>query len=183
MKLATNFARPRWPIAQVLLGLALFVLIAAIAIAVAALVDAHSRKDETARERVRLERWREQIAATPTIALPADAAIRTLKTRVEQLNRLHVSPGKPLPELLQHLENALPDPVYLVHLAYRDGGEIQMIAESSGADTLTAFLVKLQQDAAFAEAMLTRQSQRTTNGQRRIQFEIRLREAGTGEGS
>ena len=177
MKLATNFARPRLPIAQVLVGLSALVLMASLVVVVTVLVDAHTRRDDAARERVRMEHLRQQAASVPAVALPPLAAVSALRARVAQLNRLSTRQGQTLPELLQRLEKSLPDAAYLVHLAYKTNGEIQLVAESAGAEALTAFLVKLQQDAAFAEAMLTRQSQRTTNGQRRIQFDIRLRQA------
>ena len=177
MKLATNFARPRLPVAQVLVGLSMLVLFASLLIVAIVSVDAHTRRDDTVRERVRLERLQQQAGSAPAVALPPPADVAALRARVAQLNRLSTRQGKSLPELLQRLENSLPDAAYLVHLGYKANGEIQLVAESAGAEALTAFLVKLQQDAAFAEAMLTRQSQRTANGQRRIQFVIRLREA------
>lgn len=177
MKLATNFARPRLPAAQMIIALSALILLLAITVSIAALVDSGTRRDDTARERVRLARAQQQAASAPTVSPPPAAAVFALKARVAQLNRLSPVKAQTVPELLQRLEKSLPDAAYLVHLAYKANGEIQLIAESTGAEALTAFLVKLQQDTAFTEAMLTRQSQRTTNGQRRIQFDIRLREA------
>lgn len=177
MKLTTNFARPQLPLAQIVLAVSALVFVAAIAVAIFALIDTGVRRDDAARERLRLERWRQQLANTPAQQAPPIAAVSAMKARVAKLNRLSPQPRQAVPEVLQRLEKLLPDSAYLVHLAYKTNGDIQLIAESTGAEALTAFFVRLQQDASFAEAMLTRQSQRTTNGQRRIQFDIRLRDA------
>lgn len=177
MRLTTNFARPRLPLAQIVFALCALIFVAAIFATVAVLLDTGARREDTAHERGRLLRWREQAASAPATQAPPAAAVSAMKARVAQLNRLAPRQGQTLPELLQRLERALPDAAYLVHLSYKANGDIQLIAEATGAEALTAFLIKLQQDATYAEAMLTRQSQRATNGQRRIQFDIRLREA------
>ena len=155
--------------------------LAALALALAAawlLVAAFDMRAERPRLEARLKRVDEQLAAAkPRQDLPAGAELESMRQRVSALNRLSGMRGWATPQLLAWLGEQLPDNVYLVSLNHRPrDGEAQIVAES-----LTAFLLRLEREPRFSEVLLSRQGARGVQvaggapGASAIQFEIRLR--------
>lgn len=112
----------------------------------------------------------------PAMSLPPVAELSSVRERVRELNALGSSRGWPISTLLARIERWLPDRVYLVSLQQRRrSGEIQLVAESTSAEALTAFLLKLEKEIHFTEVLLVRQGRRHGPGDA-IQFEVRMRE-------
>jgi hypothetical protein len=177
MKAATNFSAPLpnlMPFLAMGLGiLTLSLLIISIWFAVDA-VDLKKNKPSLEAQLAKLNSQRSEIAANK---LPPQAELDNLKQRVALINALSGNLGWPFPVLLVKLEQLLPDYAYLIQIHHRlDTGEIQMTVESESAETLTAFLVKLQKEEHFNEVLLTKQAQRAGQGRKRIQFELRVKE-------
>ena len=160
--------------------------LAALALALAAawlLVAAFDMRAERPRLDARLTRVDEQLAAAkPRQDLPAGAELESMRQRVSALNRLSGMRGWATPQLLAWLGEQLPDNVYLVSLNHRPrDGEAQIVAESHSAESLTAFLLRLEREPRFSEVLLSRQGARGVQvaggapGASAIQFEIRLR--------
>lgn len=177
MKAATNFASPlrnlaptlaagTWSIALVFAGLALWFA-----------VDGRQLRVERIDLAQRAIELDEKLASLPAEPLPPHAELVSLRERVARVNDLSGLQGWPLPVLLSRLEAWLPDRAYLVQIHHRPAmGELQMTVESDQAETLTALLVKLQNEPHFSEVLLTKQAQRDGRGGKRIQFELRLKE-------
>jgi len=160
--------------------------LAALALALAAawlLLAAFDMRAERPRLEARLKRVDEQLAAAkPRHDLPAGAELESMRQRVSALNRLSGMRGWATPQLLAWLGEQLPDNVYLVSLNHRPReGEAQLVAESHSAESLTAFLLRLEREPRFSEVLLSRQGARGVQaaggapGPSAIQFEIRLR--------
>ena len=110
-------------------------------------------------------------------SLRSPEKLAALKKRVDLINQLSGYEAWPLPSLLAQLENTLPDDAQLANLHVRQRtGEVQIVVEGTRAETLSAFMVNLEKSGKFAEVLLTRQSQRTSEGRKLVQFEFRLKE-------
>lgn len=123
----------------------------------------------------RLANYRSHEIQKP-IELPPHDKLVVLRTRVRELNDLSNTNGPPLPLLLSRLENLIPDRVWLVSIQYRSReNDTKLVAEADHAELLTEFMEQLERSGYFSQVLLTRQSQRSEDKQRSIQFEIQLR--------
>jgi len=178
MKVTTNFAAPIQrltpPLAAALWGLGLVFVVAAIWLA----ADAVGLRRENAALRERLAQLEtKQPRAVSPVALPPLAEMNALRQRVATVNTLSGVRGRPVTALLADLEDLLPDQAYLVSLHHKAReGEALLVAEAYSAETLTAFLLKLEKDQRLAEALLVLQATRDARGGRAVQFEIRIKE-------
>jgi len=177
MKITARFDSVR---SRLALALAATAWTAALGLAVAAAwlaLDALALRVERPRLEARLERVEAQLAAAgPREELPPAADMESLRRRVQALNKLSGMRGWGTPQLLGWLGRQLPDNVYLVSLAHKPReGEALLVAESTSAEALTAFLLRLEQEPGFAEVLLAKQGARAAPGAPTVQFEIRLR--------
>ena len=177
MKATTNFSEPLPNLVPFLaagLGiLTLAILIISIWLAADA-IGLKKNKPDLEAQLAKLSSQRSEIAEG---LLPPQAELVNLKQRVALINALSGNLGWPFPAVLGKLEQLLPDYAYLIQIHHKlDTGEIQMTVESESAETLTAFLVKLQKEEHFSEVLLTKQGQRSGQGRKRIQFELRVKE-------
>ncbi len=125
----------------------------------------------------RLARLNEQLAAIkPREVLPPAAELESLRQRVSILNKLSSTRGMSTSQLFGWLEDRLPENVYLVSLHHKPReGEALLVAESSSAEALTGFLLRLEKELRTAEVLLSKQGTRSAPGLPAIQFEIRVR--------
>ena len=180
MQLVLNYAHRSASLVPALVAIFAGIATAAVAISIWLVVDTHRRSDDRAALVRKLEHWQARVAATPAPELPAAAAVNDLKVRVAAVNALRAGEGEVLTAVLDRLARALPDSVYIERMSFRAAnGEIGLIVESDNAASLTAFLLKLQQEPAFTQALLARQDQRMVQGRKRVQFELRLKQAHT----
>lgn len=177
MQIKTNFIEPPMPLAPAFV-LALSVVIGVVVtLGIWLLIDAAQLKAARGELSERLVHWQTKRKEISTPVLPPAASLHDMKRRVADINRLNDTRGASTLQLLQRLERLLPDTVYITQFTQRaHDGEIQLVAESSEATALTTFLLHLQNDPGFSQALLTRQAQRTVQGQRRVQFELRLKQ-------
>jgi hypothetical protein len=124
-----------------------------------------------------LARIEERLApAAPREALPPASELDSLRQRVQALNKLSGMRGWSTPQLLAWLGAQLPDNVYLVSLHHKPReGEALLVAESTSAESLTGFLLRLEKEPRFAEVLLSKQGVRGAEGAGAVQFEIRVR--------
>lgn len=119
-------------------------------------------------------RLRDQALIEP---LPPVGEMAEMKQRIAAINALTESRGWPAPLLLARLEEWLPDEVSLVSVRHRvKDGEAVLIAESDSAETLTAFLQRLEKEPHFSEVLLSRQGNPSARDAKLLQFELRLKE-------
>lgn len=177
MKLTTNFsAYPLNPTPYLLAFFWALPLIAVV-IGISFLIETVQLQKEKPALQARLAQINAKRAQVTEVPLPSAPELTALKRRVATLNNLDRSRGWPLPVLLAKLEAWLPDRAYLVNIRHqRHAGEVLITAESESAEILTAFLIKLQKEEHFSEVLLTKQAQHTTQGRKRIQFDLRIRE-------
>lgn len=122
---------------------------------------------------VKAKKTAEEITET---ALPPPSTLFQLRTRVASINQVTGLGGEPLTDVLQKLENSLPDDIVLVSLRYqRRQREIVAVAETNRADNLSDVLQRLERNGLFREVRLVRQSERA-GGKGGMQFELRLKD-------
>ena len=174
MRITAHFSvtRPR-----LALPLAAVLWISALVFAVLAggfAMNVFDMRSERPRLESRLARVEEQLAAAaPSQPLPPPAELESLRRRVSALNRLSGMRGWSTPQLLGWLGRQLPENVYLVSLHHKPReGEGLLVAESSSAEALTGFLLRLEKEPRFAEVLLSKQGVR---GAGAVQFEIHVR--------
>ena len=174
MRIRADFldARPRLarPLAAGLWAAAL----ALAALAAALALQAAELRQERPRLALRLERAQAQAAAAaPRMPPPPAAQLAALRERVQALNKLSGLRGWSTPQLLAWLGTRLPDNVYLASLHHKPReGEAQLVAASASAESLTGFLLRLEQEPRFAEVLLSKQG---AGGAGEVQFDIRVR--------
>lgn len=106
---------------------------------------------------------------------PSLSEFRDLQQRIRVINELAGQQGAGLSSVLSRLEQLLPDQAYLTNFSYKpEKNEMLLTVEAPGADQLTSLLQAAEESQRFSEVLLTRQSQEKREGQRLIQFEIRL---------
>lgn len=176
MKITTNFVvspkRLARPMAILSWGLAGLAAAAALWLTLAATEARH--EIPALRERLAQLEQRQREIAPPEI--PPVAELQALKRRVAELNALSAGHGRTAASLLADLERWLPDQAWLASLhAKTRGGEALIVAESENIETLTAFLLRLEQQPRFSEVLLVKQTPRSAQ-RRSVQFEIRLKE-------
>jgi hypothetical protein len=177
MKPTTNFTLPLRTVAPVLAGGAWLLACVFLGLTLWFVIDGRGLRAERIELTARAAELEKKVAALPAEPLPAQAELVQLRERVARVNELSGLQGWPLPVLLSRLESWLPDRAYLVQIHHRPAmGEVQMTVESDRAETLTALLVKLQNEPHFSEVLLTKQAQRDGRNGKRVQFELRLKE-------
>ena len=177
MKISANFSatRPRLTFPLIIVfWTASFVcvwLVAWFAISIFDIRAEHPRLES------RLAQLDEQLAAIkPREALPPASELESLRQRVSALNKLSSTRGMSTSQLFGWLEDRLPENVYLVSLHHKPReGEALLVAESSSAEALTGFLLRLEKELRTAEVLLSKQGTRSAPGLPAIQFEIRVR--------
>ncbi len=115
--------------------------------------------------------------AASDIELPSMEQLIALKSRIGAINGLAGQAGWPLPLLLSRIEGRLPDDVYLVRLAVKQGsGDVSLTAEAKSAEVLAKLMAALEESGEYTQVLLTRQSQRSERRAKIVQFELRLKE-------
>lgn len=173
-----NFARPVGGLAPWLaLGFGVLALAMAV-ILVGLFVSAQELRAARPALEKQLQELRNRQSEATQVALPGEAKMAALKSRVAVMRDL-AGNASSLSLLLQRLEAQLPEHAYLLELRYKKQpvAHIEALAEARDVEPLTRFLLKLEQDKYFGEVLLARQAQRTSGGVKWIQFDIRLKEA------
>lgn len=179
MKLTTNFIIPVknlvpwmrllfYGCAALGLGIALLFLIRAIQI----------QRQMTPLEQ-HLVRLQKQVAERKPSKhrLPPVERMARVSKQVAEINALSGGKGWPLARMMARLEQLMPASVYLLNLRHQQqSGEVQLVAVSRRADTLTAFLKKLEQEPHFTDVLLIRQTQKHKRGRALIQYELKFKE-------
>src|SRR3989338_610851 len=177
MKISTNFVRP---VQQAVMPAAVAIWIAALGLAAGAwglFGQAMELRGELPQLRQRLERVEtgKKTVTAPEQLPPAHELAETRK-RVAKINAATQTRGLTASALLSELETQLPPEVWLISIHHRAAqGEVVLVASAASAHPLSAFLLKLERDPLFEEAMLMRELQPAGNGQPSVQFEIRLK--------
>ena len=176
MKIHADFldARPRLarPLAAVLWCAALAAAVMASWLAAEVL----EMRAERPQLEARLARLEAQAAAAPRVAGPAAHELGALRERVQALNKLAGVRGWSTPQLLDWLGARLPESVHLVSLQHRPReGEALLVAESASAESLTGFLLRLENERRLDEVLLSKQGTVGNAGAAAVQFEIRIR--------
>jgi len=174
MKITANFSATRPRLALPLVAALWISALAFAALTGGLAMSVFDMRSERPRLESRLARVEEQLAAAaPSQPLPPPAELESLRRRVSALNRLSGMRGWSTPQLLGWLGRQLPENVYLVSLYHKPReGEALLVAESSSAEALTGFLLRLEKEPRFAEVLLSKQGVR---GAGAVQFEIRVR--------
>lgn len=174
MKVTANFARPPlpwiWP-AAILWGTTVLALV----IAVLAVRSTRELAAEESILQTRLERAQERLSHRVDVSLPTSGERESLRNRIREWNQLAGVAGWSTARLLAWLEQHTPQEVYFVSFQHEPReGEVLLVAQSTSRSALTTFLRTLEQEAAFGEVLLSKQSDRTGPASL-AQFEIRLR--------
>lgn len=174
MKVTANFARPPlawlWP-AAMLWGTTLIALVAT-ALAVS---SARDLATEESTLRTRVERARVQANRQANVSLPSPQEQAALRNKIHEWNQLAGVTGWSTAQLLAWLEQHTPKEVYFVSFQHEPrAGAVLLVAQSPSRPALTTFLRTLEQEQAFGEVLLSKQSDRTGPAGL-AQFEIRLR--------
>jgi Tfp pilus assembly protein PilN len=179
MKIATNFVRP---IQRAAIPVAAVFWLMSLAFAVSAwwlLDDASVLRGELPDLRQRLARINAtgHTPAVQPVQLPSVQELAETRNRVARINAAVRTKGMPTLSLLADLEAMLPPEVWLASFHYRAAeGEVLLTASAASADLLSGFLLKLERDPLFEQAMLVRELQASGTGKAGIvQFEIRLK--------
>lgn len=146
-------------------------------VAMALLVhDANQSQAELDGIRNTLARLRAHHAEPPAPPVLVSAAqLALLKQNVARLNRLPGYGARPLLQLLDSIEASLPPDAALLELHYAQGNDVVLLkAEAGQAETLAGFLRALTERPEFAQALLVQRSERRSEGERIVQFEVRL---------
>ena len=177
MKISTNFVRP---VQRAVTPIAVAMWIAAAGFAGGAwwlLGEAAELRKDLPQLRQRLERVEKgNIAVAAKKQLPPAQDLADTRKRVAKINSATQTKGLTTSALLTELETQMPREVWLISIHHRAAqGEVVLVASATSADPLSAFLLKLERDPLFEEAMLMRELQSTGNAQPGMQFEIRLK--------
>lgn len=174
MKITANFARPplpwTWAAASLWALTALALLLAAFAVRAT-----REFAEEQPVMQARLERARAQLGQHANVVLPTHQDQENLRQKIRAWNQLAGVTGWGTAQLLGWLEKNTPPEVYFVSFQHEPrAGEALLVAQSTSKPALTAFLRTLEQQPAFSEVLLSKQSDRAGSEQL-SQFEIRLR--------
>jgi len=174
MKLAINFVAPpwRWQVVASVAGVLAVVLLLA---TTALVIQYRNISDDRVLLDRRLDRVVRQIGSQPQVELPPPAERDALRAGVAMLNAQGAARGWSTAQLLVWLEGQMPADVRLVSVHHKSReGEALLVAESTNAASLTAFLQRLEHEPAFSEVLLAKQGGRTAEVDA-VRFEIRLR--------
>lgn len=178
MKITANLIKPplhlTMPLTLTLWALCIFLIVYAAGL----IVNAIEIRETLPRYEARLKQLNEKITSIPRPAtMPPAAELEAMRQRVNTLNTLSGVRGWSTPKLLAWFESRLPNNVYFVSFHHKPlEGEILLVAESSSAEALTAFLLKLEKEPDFSEVLLSKQGTRNTPGSTALQFEVRIRQ-------
>lgn len=177
MKISTNFVRP---VQQAVMPVVVAMWIAALGLAGGAwwlFGETVELRGELPQLRQRLERVETgKKTAAAQKQLPSAQELEEARKRVAKINAATQTKGLPASALLAELETQLPPEVWLITIHHRaTQGEVVLVASAASADLLSAFLLNLERDPLFEEAMLMRELQPTGNDRPGVQFEIRLK--------
>lgn len=178
MKISANLATSRHRLAQPLaVGLWLFSLSLSV-VAVMLITETIEIRAEQPRYQTQLRQLDEQIRAVARHEpIPPTMELEAMRRRVAALNALSGTRGWDTSQLLTWFESQLPNNVYISSLHHKPReGEILLIAESLDAEALTAFLLKLENEEAFSEVLLSKQGVRSNPGSSALQFEVRIQQ-------
>jgi Tfp pilus assembly protein PilN len=178
MKITTNFVRPaQHAVKPVAAGLWLSAL--ALAAGSAWLVnDGASLRKELPDLQQRLARIEKSGHGAPVqaVRLPPAQELAETRERVARINAAAQTKGISTQALLAELEVQLPPQAWLVSFHHRAAeGEAVLVAAAASDEPLSGFLLKLEHDPLFEEAMLVRELQPSGAGKTGVQFEIRLK--------
>lgn len=180
MKITTNFIKSgQWLFMPVTVSLWLVaVLFGTGAIWLAR--DAADQNGDLPQLRERLARLTEQGRANEasskvSYVLPSVRDLAETRERVARINAKAQTKGVPTLTLLADIERQLPPEAWLTSFHHRAiEGEVSLVASAMSAAPLSAFMLKLEEDPLFEEALLVRESQ-PGGGSQNVQFEIRLK--------
>ncbi len=176
MKITTNFVGPAqravkpliaglWAAALAFAGGAIWLL--------AEGVSVRSELPELQQRLARVEKLAQDASVKGTPLPPAQQLAQT-RERVMRINAVAQSKGLSTGALLSELEAQLPRDAWLVSLHHRaTEGQAVIMAAAASDEPLAGFLLKLERDPLFEQAMLVRELQPA--GKAGVQFEIRLK--------
>lgn len=108
--------------------------------------------------------------------MPPAQELAETRNRIAKINAAAQTRGIPTSVLLTELGTLLPREAWLTSVHFRaTEGEVRLVAAARSSDPLSAFLLKLERDPLFEEAMLVREMEPAGAGQASVQFEIRLK--------
>lgn len=179
MKIATNFVRP---VQQAAAPIAAALWLGAFVLAAGAwwlLDDAAALRGQLPELRQRLARIKTAAGHTvsaPPVQMPSAQELAQTRERVSRINAVAQTKGISSLSLLAALEVQLPAEAWLVSFRHRAAeGEVLLVAAAASADPLSGFLLRLERDSLFEEAMLMRELHPSGAGESGVQFEIRLK--------
>lgn len=176
MKITTNFVRPaQRAVKPVAAGLWLTAL-AFTAGAAWLLADGIGLRGELPELQQRLARMEQlaQGASVPVTQLPPAKVLAETRDRVARINAAAQTKGLSTGALLAELEAKLPAEAWLVSLHHRASeGQAVIVAAAASDEALAGFLLKLERDPLFEQAMLVRELRQP--GKAAVQVEIRLK--------
>lgn len=177
MKISTNFVRS---FQQAVLPAVLALWLVALGFAAVSwwlVADAAALREALPQLRSTLEAMDAGNKLVPDpVQLPSALELAKTNERVAKINAVVQTKGLPTSTLFAELEALLPADVWLTSVHHRAGlGEVMLIASAASADSLSAFLLKLENSPLFEQAMLKRELQTPGKGQARVQFEIQVK--------
>jgi hypothetical protein len=176
MKISTNFADPVQRAVRPFAA-ALWLMALASAVGTGWLLG------DAAERRAKMPDLQQQLAsmttAGPAVAarpMPSAQELAQTRDRVAAINAAAQTRGVSPPSLLARLEALLPQKAWLASFHHRAAdGEVLLVAAAASAGPLSGFLLALERDPLFEEAMLMREMQPSGSGKGGVQFEIRLK--------
>lgn len=176
MKISTNFVRPAQRATLSLVAAFWAMSIAFIAGAWWLIDDASDARGELPDLRQRLVKMGTRTVGFQPQQMPSAEELARTRERVAKINAAAQTKGAPTLSVLAELEAQLPPQAWLVSFHHRAAvGEVQLVVAAAKADTLASFLLALERDPLFAEAMLVRELQTSGDGRAGAQYEIRLK--------
>lgn len=175
MRINTNFAAPAKHILPFLTGMLLLISALIILLALVLYFSARQMGIDNPELETRLENYRTREIPQASELMSNDQ-LRLLRTKVKAVNELTGGATLTLSTLLAHLEELIPDGVWLLSLQYRSHeNEAKLSAAAFQADQLTEFMSRLERSGYFSQVLLTRQNQQPEGMQNAIQFDIQLK--------
>lgn len=176
MKIATNFVHPPQRMVKPVAGAMWLAAAALAALAWWLIDDAAQVRGDLPQLRTRLERVAaEKSTIAAPLAAPPAQELAEMRDRIAKINASAQTKGLPTLALLAELEKQLPPDAWLTSVHHRAAeGEVTLVAAAAGTDSLSAFLLKLEGDPVFDEAMLMRELRPGGSGPN-VQYEIRLK--------
>jgi hypothetical protein len=176
MKISTNFVRPVQRAAGPVTATLWLMAFACVAGTGWLLGDAAELRGELPGLQQQRASFRISAPVEAAQPMPSMQELAQTRDRVAAVNAATQTRGMPTPALLARLEALLPPRAWLVSFHHRAAdGEVLLVASAASADLLSGFLLVLERDSLFEEAMLMREMQSSGSGKAGVQFEIRLK--------